>query len=535
MRTHQDLGKKAALLAAIVESTDDAIISKNLSGIIASWNKAAEKIFGYAEEETIGRHISLIIPRDRMEEEEMIISTIRQGKRLDHYRTMRVNKAGREFPISVTVSPIINSEGELVGASKIARDITKELETEMELKQYAHRLELINETNKILAGELDAEEILQKTTDATTKLCGAAFGAFFYNKTDSKGESLSLFALSGAPREAFEKLGMPRNTDVFDITFSGQGILRSDDITKDPRYGKNSPHKGMPKGHLPVVSYLAVPVISQNGVVIGGLFFGHPKPAMFTKEHEVLVQSVATQAGVALENARLYLEVKALSARKDDFIGFTSHELKTPLTTIKSYVQLLALKPEEINKILPNIEKQVSRLSGIISDLLDLSKIQNGKFDLNLENVSLVSLVNESCESAKQLSPDHLIDCRLPSENIIVKIDNAKMVQVLLNIFSNAIKFSPPLHKILLSAERIGDEVKISIGDSGIGVAKEHLDKIFNRFYRVNETSNKTQGLGLGLYLCKEFVEAHRGKIWAESEAGNGTTIHILLSIATIE
>jgi FOG: GAF domain len=105
-----------------------------------------------------------------------------------------------------------------------------------------------------------------------------------------------LFALSGAPREAFEKLGMPRITDIFEMTFNGNGIVRSDDITKDPRYGKNSPHTGMPAGHLPVVSYLAVPVFSPTGIVIGGLFFGHPKPAMFTKEHEILVESIASQA-----------------------------------------------------------------------------------------------------------------------------------------------------------------------------------------------------------------------------------------------
>jgi len=535
MRTEQDLAEKAAMLAALVDSSDDAIISKNLNGIITSWNRAAERLFGHTEMEAIGKNISLIIPHDKLKEEEMIISTIRLGRRLEHYQTTRINKEGKEFPLSVTVSPILNAEGQIVGASKIARDISKQKEVESIMVQYAQRLELINETGKILSAELDINQILQKTTDATTKLCGAAVGAFFYNKADSKGESLLLYTLSGAPREAFEKFGTPRNTEVFDITFSGKGILRSDDITKDQRYGKNSPHKGMPQGHLPVVSYLAVPVISQSGIVIGGLFFGHPTPAMFTKDHETLVQAIATHAGVALENAKLYHEIQALSARKDEFIGFTSHELKTPLTAIKGYVQLIAQNPEDVSKILPNIDRQVSRLSGIISDLLDLSKIQAGKFDLNLQNVSLGALVKESCESAKQLSAAHTIDCRLPAENIILKIDSDKMVQVLLNIFSNAIKYSSNNKKIILSAERTGDEVKISIHDSGIGIATEHLDKIFNRFYRVNESSNKTQGLGLGLYLCKEFVEGHRGKIWAESEEEKGTTIHILLPIESID
>src|SRR5688572_26968460 len=215
--------EKMAMLAAIIESSDDAIISKNLDGMITSWNKAAELMFGHSEKEVIGRHISLIIPKERLKEEEMIIASLRRGEKIDHFHTIRVTKTGKELNISLSISPIRNELGAIIGASKIARDITRQKEAENTIAQYVHRLEVINSTGKTLAGELDINEILQKTTDATTKLCGAAFGAFFYNKTDSKGESYMLYALSGAPREAFEKFGMPRNTDVFKITFNGLG------------------------------------------------------------------------------------------------------------------------------------------------------------------------------------------------------------------------------------------------------------------------------------------------------------------------
>src|SRR4030095_5981325 len=216
--------ERMAMLAAIIDSSEDAIISKNLDGIITSWNKAAELMFGYTEKEAIGKHISLIIPKNRLQEEEMIIASLRRGEKIEHFHTIRVTRTGKELNISLSISPIRNEQGEIIGASKIARDITRQKEAENTIVQYVNRLEVINAAGKTLAAELDINEILQKTTDATTKLCGAAYGAFFYNKTDSKGESYLLYALSGAPREAFEKFGMPRNTDVFKITFSGQGM-----------------------------------------------------------------------------------------------------------------------------------------------------------------------------------------------------------------------------------------------------------------------------------------------------------------------
>ena len=527
--------EKMAMLAAIIDSSEDAIISKNLDGIVTSWNKAAELMFGHSEIEAVGKHISLIIPKDRLQEEEMIIASLRRGERIEHFHTIRVTKTGKELNISLSISPIRNEHGKIIGASKIARDITRQKEAENTIAQYVHRLEMINAAGKTLAAELDINEILQKTTDATTKLCGAAYGAFFYNKTDSKGESFMLYALSGAPKEAFEKFGMPRNTDVFKITFNGDGVLRSDDITKDHRYGKNSPHKGMPEGHLPVISYLAVPVLSQNGVVIGGLFFGHPRPSMFKEEHEILVEAIATQAGIALNNAKLYQELQNLSAKKDEFIGFTSHELKTPLTTMSGYLQLIEETPDLAKQVLPKVSRQVTRLTAIISDLLDISKIYAGKFELNLSKTSLLALIKDSVDSARQLAADYKIECDLPKEDISLMIDGTKMHQVLVNILSNAFKYSPDNKKIVVKAERLGDGIQVGIRDGGIGIAPEHLDKIFTQFYRITNDGNKAPGLGLGLYLCKEFVEAHHGKIWAESEPGKGTTIHVTLPIKSMQ
>jgi PAS domain S-box-containing protein len=529
-----DDSQRKTVLAAIIDSSEDAIISKDLNGIITSWNKSAERIFGYREDEVIGKHISILIPADRLSEEDMIISNLRAGRRTEHFQTIRQTKDGRQLHISLTVSPVRDSKGVVVGASKIARDISAQKEAEELISKYVKQLEVLSDTGKTIGAHLDVDMILQKVTDATTRLSGAAFGAFFYNTTDAKGDAYMLYALSGAPKEAFEKFGMPRNTDVFSITFNGEGSFRSDDITKDPRYGKNAPHKGMPPGHLPVVSYLAVPVVSQSGIVIGGLFFGHPQPAMFKEEHEQLVTGIASQAAMALDNARLYEEVRALNAKKDEFIGFASHELKTPLTTIAGYLQLAETTPQRVNDFLPRISKQVSRLTAIISDLLDISKIHADRMELNFAPTSLHALIKESVETVRQLSGRN-IESVLPHDDVVVVIDGQKMGQVLINILTNANKYSEPGTKIIITAIRLGDEIQITVEDQGIGISPKHIDKIFTQFYRVAKPGkSSTEGLGLGLYISREITEAHGGTIWAESEEGKGTTVHIHFPIEVL-
>ena len=523
----EETERHEAMLAAIIDSSEDAILSKDLNGVITSWNKSAERIFGYTPAETVGRHISMLIPTERLAEEDMILSNLRAGNRIEHFETYRRTKSGTSIPISLTVSPIKNSKGIIIGASKIVRDISKQKEAQAMLAQYAERLELINTIGRTIVSELDAESILQKVTDATTKISGAAFGAFFYNRIDAKGKAYALVKLCGASREDFEAFGMPRNTAVFSRTFNGKGVFRSDNITLDTRYGKNAPHKGMPAGHLPVVSYLAVPVISQTGVVVGGLFFGHPQEAMFTDEHESLVTAIALQAAIALDNAKFYEEIQVLNAQKDEFISFASHELKTPLTTAMGYVELIQLEPDSSPAFIPKIGKQMKRLAAIISELLDISRIQAGRLHVNIERSNLKKLISNSIEALGKSIDGNRIVLELPAADLEVTIDRPKMEQVLVNLLSNAIKYSAASGKIMLTAAQVGDQMEISIKDEGQGIPAEHLEKIFNRFYRVAQTSGSAEGLGLGLYICQGIIEAHSGKIWATSEKGKGATFFI--------
>jgi PAS domain S-box-containing protein len=345
----------ADLLDSIIRSSDDAIVSKDLDGIIMSWNPAAERIFGYSEEEAVGNHITLVIPRHLHSQEDMILSRIRAGERVDHFEAIRRRKDGTLIDVSLSISPIKDDEGQIIGASKIARDISDQKRTERLLTQYRSRYELLHTLGKALSADLNLERIVNETVAAATKATGAQFGAFFYNVLNDKGESYLLYALSGAERSAFEKFGMPRNTAVFDATFKGTGTVRSDDIRQDPRYGKSPPHHGQPKGHLPVVSYLAVPVRSHQGAVLGGLFFGHERPAMFDPEAEQLAEEIAGIAGLMFDNARLYDERareverrRAAEETKELLLNEIKHRVKNLLATLEVIAaqSLLDVTPE---------------------------------------------------------------------------------------------------------------------------------------------------------------------------------------------
>ncbi|MEP7062023.1 MAG: PAS domain S-box protein [Betaproteobacteria bacterium] len=204
------------------------------------------------------------------------------------------------------VNPVRDADGNVVRWFGTNTDVEQVKRARDELREETRVLEMLNRTGTTLSSNLDLETLVQSITDAATELTGAAFGAFFYNVIDGSGESFSLYALSGGPREAFAAFPMPRNTGIFGPTFRGEGIVRSTDITRDPRYGHNEPHHGIPDGHPAVRSYLAVPVTSRAGEVLGGMFFGHPESGVFGERAERVVGAIALQAAIAIDKAKLY-------------------------------------------------------------------------------------------------------------------------------------------------------------------------------------------------------------------------------------
>jgi PAS domain S-box-containing protein len=335
---HQHAQEATQRLAAIVASSEDAIISKALNGIVTSWNEAAERLFGYTPDEIIGRSILTLIPADRQGEEAEIVSRIRRGERVEHYETVRQRKDGSLFDISLTVSPIRRQDGTIIGASKIARDITGRKRGEERRRRQAHRLKTLNLVSRIVSRDLDLDRIIQSVTDIATELTGARFGAFFQNVTQDQ-ESPSLYALSGTTRDLFEASAVVRDPALFSPVFADREAIRTGDARIDSRIGKT----GTPGDPLAVASYLAVPVISSSGDVLGGLFFGHDAPDRFDAETEMLISAIAGQAAVAIDNARLHKAAqdeiqrrKLAEEAKELLLHEIKHRVKNTLATVQA-------------------------------------------------------------------------------------------------------------------------------------------------------------------------------------------------------
>ena len=528
---------------AVIESSDDAIVTKDLNSIITSWNPAAERMFGYTAAEALGQSIRMLIPDELQTEEDVVLAKIRSGEKIDHYETVRQRKDGARLTISLTVSPIRDENGVIVGASKVARDITERARLLASAREHAANSEKLGEVGSLVTSTLDRDVIVQKVTDVATALTHAEFGAFFYNVTDPKsGDAYMLYTLSGAPREAFAKFPHPRATAVFAPTFHGEGPVRLDDVTADPRYGKSSPYFGMPPGHLPVRSYLAVPVKGLGGNVIGGLFFGHSAVGVFTEQHERLALGVSSWASVALENARLYADAQTANRLKDEFLAVLSHELRTPLNAIVGYARLLRggiLPADKAARGMETLERNATWLTQIVEDVLDVSRIVSGKIRLDVQPVELPLIVDNAVATiqpaadAKGVRVVTIVDPRVGP----VSGDPGRLQQVVWNLVTNAVKFTPRHGRVQVRLERVNSHVEIVVSDTGVGINPDFLRHVFERFRQAEAgTTRKTGGLGLGLAIVRHIVEMHGGTVEASSAGeGQGATFRVRLPVMAVQ
>lgn len=534
---HYALQAQNKLTKTITDNATSALLLMNDEGYCTFINPAGESMFGYTREEIGSKPLHYLIHhhypdgRDYPMEECPLDRALPQNFEMRAHEDLFFRKDGTTIPVLCAASPIFEN-GVPVATVIEVRDITEHKKAETLLKHQAERLQILNSVGSSITENLNLQEILQKVTDAVTKLTGANFGAFFHNTVDAAGEAYMLYTLSGAPSEAFERFGMPRNTAIFHATFNGQGIVRVSDITKDPRYGKNAPHNGMPIGHLPVVSYLAVPVTSKSGKVIGGLLLGHKDAGVFTAEHESLVMNIASQAAIAMDNAKLYEEVKELSTKKDEFLSIASHELKTPLTSIKAFNQIMGRSkdPSKLSGFIEKSSMQIQRLEKLVDDLLDVTKINAGKIQYNMQPFDFAQTLKESVESVQHVTTTHevILNANL---DVLVTGDRLRVEQVINNFLTNAVKYSPGGKRVLVNAKLERGNVTVAIQDFGIGIPQDHLSRLFERFYRVDNTAMHFEGLGLGLFISSEILKRHMGDFWIESELGKGSTFYFRLPI----
>ena len=554
----EQLAQSLATMRATLESTTDGILAVDAQRHITAYNRRYVDMLGLDPALVAGGDelcVAAEVSRRFADPAGFLarIEEIQASAAADSYDLLELAD-GR---VLERYSQVQSVHGHDHGRVWSFRDITARRRAEVALREETRILELLNETGAMLASKLDIQELLQAVTDAATAISGARFGAFFYNAVDEQGEHFVLYALCGAPREAFDKLGQPRATALFGPTFNGAPAIRCDDVLADPRYGTMGPHHGMPAGHLPVRSYLAAPVVSRSSEVFGGLFFGHPDTGVFTARAERLVVSIASQAAVAIDNARLYaaaqraaLERDALlvserlarsaaermSAMKDEFLATLSHELRTPLGAILGWAQVLRRAPggeAELAKGLDTIERNARMQAQLIEDLLDMSRITSGTVRLELRPVALASVVEAAIETVRLAAAAKAIriDTRFEARAGAVEGDPNRLQQVVWNLLSNAIKFTPQHGQVTVRLTRAGEQVAIGVSDSGAGIAPEFLPYVFERFRQADGSSTRSYGgLGLGLSIVKSLVELHGGSVRAHSDgAGRGATFTVLL------
>ncbi len=527
-------------LARVIQSSDDAIVSKDLDGIITSWNPAAERMFGYTAAEAIGKSIRMIIPPDRQAEEDAVLAKIRAGEVVDHFETVRRRKDGTLLSISLTVSPIRTDSGEVIGASKVARDITERARLMAAAQEQAAITAKINEVAIAAASTLDREGVVKKITDVATELMGAEFAALYF-LADGHWEAYVLNTRSGASGGTFTKFADAAPGPSFRLDGDDR-LVRLDDATTEPRYRAHPPDFGVLEGHVPVRAYIHVPVRAVSGTVVGRLSFGHSRAGAFTEHHEQLIAGIAAWATVALENACLYVEAQDANRVKDEFLAVLSHELRTPLNAVVGYARLLrggVLTGEKAERGLETLERNATSLAQIVDDVLDISRIVSGKIRLDVQAVELPLIVHNAVATiqpaadAKGVRLETTVDPRVGP----VSGDPNRLQQVVWNLLSNAVKFTPKGGRVQVLLERVESDVGLVVSDTGAGIPPEFLPHVFERFRQAEGgIARSTGGLGLGLAIVRHIVEMHGGTVAATSAGlGKGATFRVRLPLRILQ
>lgn len=559
-------------LAAIVASSSDAIVGVNLDGVIESWNRGAETLFGYLANEVLGQSVLLIVPPERHAEAIGILERIRTGEHFEHYQTLRRRKDGKIVQISLTISPIRDADGRTIGASKIARDVTELHHAQEALRQRSRVLECVNRVSSQLVAELDLERIVQSVTDAGREVSGAQFGAFFYDQFGHPGGTRpGLFTLSGASLEEFVKFGLDRGSPLLAATFRGETVVRSGDLRADPRF------RDVFRGAEPAVrSYLAVPVISRAGEVLGALVFGHPEAEVFTAESERIISAIAAQTAMAIDNAKLYhalerelrekrrTESELLTAQTqlqahaalleqrvqertqslreaitqmEEFSYTVSHDLRAPLRAMNTYAQALVEDygpqlDDTARHYLERIQRSSQRMEKLTHDVLTYSRL--ARADVTLAPVDLDALLRDMIYQYAEFQPPHAeIKVKRPLHDVLGH--EVSLGQCIANLLTNAVKFVAPdvKPKIRIHTELTGDAVRLWIVDNGIGIDPQYQARLFQVFERLHDRQHY-EGTGIGLAIVRKAVDKMGGRCGVESDGSNGSRFWIELQHARI-
>ncbi|MFA5270129.1 MAG: PAS domain S-box protein [Patescibacteria group bacterium] len=472
-------------LADIVESSDDAILTKDIHGIIQSWNGGAEKIYGYTAKEVIGQSVNIIVPKELQKEVTNVLAKVKKGLAVQHYETVRLKKDGGRVDMSLSASPIKNDAGKVSAVSVIGRDITARKRAE---EQLAFR-------EALLAAEAES------SIDGILVVDNESRRTLLVNK---------------------------RFGEIWKVP---QQIIDTKDDKKMLEY---------------VAAQLKDPKAFGNKVEY---LYKHPKETNRDQVELVdgrfLDRYSAPLIGVDKKNyGRIWFfrditREKQIDTMKSEFVSVASHQLKTPLAGIKWITELLLgdkiEKPSEKQiEYLNDIQSSNNRMLKLVNDLLDVSHIETGrKFEIVKQPTDIAELVGMALKNNQQLAKDKQVTvtiCKGAEPKLSLNVDSDKIRQVFENLINNAIKYSKEGGQVEIGCQHGKKEITLSVKDNGIGIPQSQQNRVFEKFFRAdNALTQATDGTGLGLYIAKAIVEAHGGKMWFESEENKGTTFFFSL------
>jgi PAS domain S-box-containing protein len=518
-----------ALHAAIVMSSDDAIVSKTLDGTIRSWNAGAERLFGYSAVDAIGRPITLIVPPHKLAEEASILERLSRGERIQHFETVRVAKDGREIGVSLTVSPLTDANGRVFGASKVARDVTARKRAEAELRRQEAQLSLLWESASVLL-----------TTDRPDTMLRGVFAKIApYFRLDAY---LNFMVIEGSDALELESWSGIRQEDV--------ELLRRLDLERDLSGAVARQRKPISADHLQQAAddaahterrlgfraYAGYPLIA-DGRLLGVLAFATRIKEELSPDELEFLETVCRYVTAAYERVSLIRRLRDTDHRKDEFLATLAHELRNPLAPIRNALEIMRVNGRDRSAVEQAarmmIERQLEQMVRLVDDLLDVSRITRGRLEMRKEQTELAAVIKSAVETSRPLidAAGHDLTVTLPAQPVYIEADPVRLAQVFANLLNNAARYMDRGGRITVSAEREGGQIVVRVRDTGMGIPPEALPRIFDMFAQVDETRERSQtGLGIGLTLVKRIVDLHGGTVEAHSEGpGRGTELVVRL------
>jgi PAS domain S-box-containing protein len=548
-----------ARLAALVESSDDAIIGRNLEGLITSWNAGAERLYGYTAAEVIGQPVSRLIPPSRANELPAIRARLERGETIDHFETVRLRKNGTQVEVSATLSPIRDPDGRVVGASVIARDISERRRVEadraallaqeqaarVEAEAAARRARFLAEASALLASSLEYEVTLKRVAElavpAIADWCSVdlltqdgSLRQLAVTRVDPAKIELSHEPCRRYPRDRTAPSGIAKvlRTKQADL-YPEISAAFLEEYVPDPEHRRLLQELGLR-------SALVVPLVAREQVLGTLTLLVAESGRRYGPSDLAFTEDLACRAAVAIDNARLYQEVREADRHKDRFLAMLAHEMRAPLAPLLMGTQILrqlGAKSGPQEQAVGMVERQVGHLRRLVEDLLQASRLQHGRIELRLERLDLARLVQTVAEDQRSTLEQAglTLTVETPETPCWVRGDATRLSQVVSNLLDNAQKFTDQGGRVAvrLGAEAARRQAVLSVSDTGIGIEPDRLSHLFRTFAQEDRSLDRRRGgLGLGLAMVHGLVELHGGTVEAHSEGpGCGAEFVVLLPL----